>query len=777
MLYLNPPFYFINGVSLFPDHEDPEQFYYLPAAPHLTQVVDSASGQRVPQIQLIEYRGEVGNGGFLNFDCNLGIDQDALDDIASELKSQAKLRKAPRLAPVPVIDGTVRLILLDKQTPEAGSGGSTSAGGAGGSGSGTAAGGDSSSAATGPVFVAKILQSTKPALYGSNQATFSVQLSQEGVTVMRDALQGEMSPIGVVYSLGYLALRPAYSIRLHMDWNRIQHHLDEQFGVDSIFTSVEIDKAIDKLKDDRAIVFEVDTFVPEGEDTQSVISSRDQAEAEVRDMITDAFFQPSLDPVKETKDGWDKAEHLAKTGAALAATGGVGALCSFSYKKVDYTRVDKKVLNVTMNERTTVQRSIYPQGHLSGLCRPLLLDGIDLDKFILKVNLDDPWFQRRKVQVISRANFDEDAIGSLNVTMRYNNQPKNVILEPGHDRDQVEWASKLDGADMDWDVESSYKVSFKNVEGAERPISLESQPTTVSVENLEIDPRELYSIVHVPIIVLAFPWEHYPFVEVQTRYNDEKNGIRLEDTFLLNADSHETTWKMFVQDPELRTFSYKITYRAAAGSDVEMPWVDTDEERITVRDPYPRKRTLTVVPNVSWDDVSRLFVDVSYNDPENDVSDQQSFQFAADDAAPKTFSVDLVNPDLRLVAFEATIMKKDNTLIQVPRSFTLDRRIFISRDMKGHRIITVRPEGVDFAAKKVKQIKVDLRYEDEGAGLSFADGFTFKSAADRASFEFDYVDDQKAGYQYRVTSLFTNGMSRAGDWQNDAAGELVLPVG
>jgi hypothetical protein len=772
MLYLNPPFYFINGVSIFPDHEDPQQFYYLPAAPHLTQLLDAASGQRIPQLQLIEYRGEAGNGGFLNFDCNIGLEQDALDDIANELKSQAKLRQPPRLAPVPVVDGTVKLILLDKQTPDSAPAGAPAPAG----GPAPAAGGVTAGGTPGPVFVARILQSQKPALYGDNQATFSVQLTQNGVTVLHQALQGEMSPIGIVYGLDYLALRPAYSIRLHMDWDRIQKHLDEHFGIDSIFTSVDIDTAIDKLIDERAIVFEVDTFVPEGEDTSSIISSRDKAEAEVRDMITNAFFEPSLNPEKETKDGWDKAEHLMKTAGAMAVTGGWAALGSFSYKKVNYTRIDKKLLNVTMNERTTVKRSIYPQGHLSGLFRPLLQQGVKLENFILKVDLDDPWFRRRKVKVISRASFDEDSIGSLNVTLRYGGEPKNVILEPGHDRDEVQWASSMTGTAMQWDVTSSYKVNFKAVEGAERPISLESPEKVVSVENLEVDPRELYSIVPVPIIALNFPWDRYPFVEIQTRYTDEAHGIRMEDTLLFDDKKHDTTWKMFVRDPQRTRFSYKLIYRGANRKDVEMPWVETDEERITIRDPYPQKRTLTVVPNVRWTEVSRAFVDVSYEDPENDVSVQQSFEFAENDAAPKTFTVDLANPDRRVVGFEATVMKKDNTLVQVPKSFTLERRIFIYTDMKGHKIIMIRPEAVDFAAKNVKQMTVEALYEDTGAGLSFADTFTFKSSGDRASFEFDYVDDQKGTYQYRVTSLYTNGLSKTTDWQKANVAELVVPV-
>src|SRR5262245_66421483 len=104
MLYLNPPFNIINGVSLFRDHADPLQYYYLPIAPHLSFVKDDVSKKRIPQIEVIKYRGRAGNGGFLSFDVNLGVEQSVLDDIKVELKRANKLSAPPRLAPVDVID-------------------------------------------------------------------------------------------------------------------------------------------------------------------------------------------------------------------------------------------------------------------------------------------------------------------------------------------------------------------------------------------------------------------------------------------------------------------------------------------------------------------------------------------------------------------------------------------------------------------------------------------------------------------------------------------------
>src|SRR5262249_58179009 len=118
-------------------------------------------------------------------------------------------RDKPRLAPVPLLDGSVRMMLFGQESPAP----PASAGGAATSpppapppAAGTAP----------PKFVLRIDHAAKPALYGDNQAAFSVQLDQYGTAVLEQALKGEMAPVAVVYALDYLGLRPAFSVRLHL---------------------------------------------------------------------------------------------------------------------------------------------------------------------------------------------------------------------------------------------------------------------------------------------------------------------------------------------------------------------------------------------------------------------------------------------------------------------------------------------------------------------------------------------------------------------------------
>ncbi|MGV3559207.1 hypothetical protein [Larkinella arboricola] len=754
MLYLEAPFEVIEGISIFSDHADPLQFYYMPLMPHFTTIEDSVSGVKVPQLQLIKYKGDAGNGGFLNFDVNLGIDPELLKTIARKLRTKNNLTAEPRVVPVPLIDGTVKLMLLDRETGDT----------------------PPEDSETGPRFVQKISHYAKPSLYGDNQAAFSVALDQNGVTVLEKAMQGEMSPIGVVYSLDYLALRPAYSVRVSADWDRVQHHLQDSFGTNFLVFSSQIDKVVDELIESQAIKLEIDSFIPPGDNAAELLGRLDRAINEVKDMVLENFFEPSVQPItdEEEEDGWDKAAGFAERIALMHARGGHQPL--FTMKKVDITRIDRKRLDVNMTERTTVVRSIFPQGHLQGLFQLLRDGGVTMSRFVTEVDLDDPWFRERRVNVIARANFSTDNVESVNVRLEYDGDAQNAILDAANPQKTLKWNSELvNGAEIKA-VKASYKVSFKNVDASERPVSLSSPEVVIDTENYEIRPHELYSLVPVSIIALDFPWTVYPHVEVQVRYTDTAHQININETFLLNQQKTSDIWNLFALDPARRNFQYKLIFRSADHRDVERPWADNDTEKIIIRDPYPVKRRLQVVPAFNWTEVENVFVDVTYEDRANSIREDQSVNFNPNAKDVKTVEVrQFVNPEHRFMTYKTTIISKDGTVRETPSSVTLAERAIITPQMRGHKILSVLPEAVPFADRGIKEFTVLVKYEDAQAGLSFTDSFRFASHQDRPRyFEYDYADPNNTGCQYQITYLHTNGLQRVSDWKTSDEDTLTV---
>lgn len=742
MLLLDSRSRMIKGVSVFPDHADPLVYYYLPATPHLSTTQDPATGSEDPSFLLLGYAGteEQGTGGFVNFDCNLGISETVIEQVAAEIRQAENLAELPRLAPVPLVGGTVSLQML-----------------------GTGTGEEPTPEKDGrPQFVLGIDHPTHPSLYGTNQASFSVQLDQAGFTVLDSCLDGAILPIAVIYSLEFLGLRPAYHVTLKIDWDRLQDHLDETFGADVMFFSTEISETVDELIEKRVIEFGADSFFEE-EGNDALVARRDAAVGQVRQMITEAFFTPSIPPwTPAEKSDWEKAldaiGELGTKGAAIAAGGG-GATsnASFSYKRTHYTRIDKKSLDVNFSERTTVKRTIHPQGHLAQVLSLIRDSGRPREDFVRFVNLDDPRFRRRRISVSYRPALAVDEIDAIDVRADYAGQVKNAIITAAETwRAEFDWLNVIQGGTPLKDVEVSYKVMLKNVDTTERPSILQGPTVQFREDDLLVLPEEdAFSIVPIAVRAENLPWEDYSSVNVELRYVDEANAIRQTDTIRLDREHQDGVWKMFVLDPQLRSFEVRRVFFGTDSRTHTEDWSTVDDEQVAVRDPFPPLE-VTVVPPHVWTEIHRVFVDLRYEDEANNFRKEDSFTFQQG-AEPAVFRVKLRDPGLRTVHFTVTFQMADGRTVTVPESMTSERRIAITPDMRARRVVTVR-RPVDFVARKIEKVTVNLSFNDLVAGLSFSETIVFDAATETGTFEYQIVDENRDSYEYDARYVMANGM-------------------
>lgn len=764
MLFLKPPFQMINGVAVFADHADGLQYYYMPAAPHLSTERDPVRNVDVPKIQLIKFRGEAGNGGFLTFEVNLGIPETALDDIKAELRRTRRLGGDPRLLPVPVEGGTVSLVMLGMAFD--------------------AAGKPVLDAEQQPRFAVHASPTAHPSLYGDNTAVFSVELDKDGVQLVEESLkQTDFMPIGVIYSLDFFALRPAFTVNVSADWDRVQDHFESSFKADILFSSTEIDNVVDKLIENQVVKIDVDSFLPEGEDAGSWVGRRDQAVNEFKDMVLQGFFKPSLDPVKPKEpDGWDKAGDFVEKLSLLGATGGLGAVAKFSYVEKKYRRTDEKHINLRMNERVTMKKSIYPQAMLKNLARlPADAQGhVDLSRFIVEITLDDDWFARRKAIAHSLVDYENDRVESVTVTLTYDGRPQTIRLTKDQRDGERQWNSLVRDNKMVREVDYEYSVAFGGVNTAERPGLIVSPKRATIGDEFDISPRGegLYYIDDIQIGAGVLPWDRYPQIGVDLRYHDPSNHVNIEDSFILTKDKPDATWKRFRLDPDLSTFDYRLTYMALNHRDVLVDWTTTNQERLIVRDPQPLRRALQIAPAVDWRLVAMVFVELRYVDEDNGVDEQTTLSFfdTPTDRGPKTFTIDLVDGDKRLVSYAPTFILKDNRQITVPPSMTAGSIIVLRTDMAGHRVVSVAPPDVSFAQRGIVRIEAALAYADPDNGLEFNDKLTFADSHDRGAFEFDYVSSLRSNYTCNTTLVLANGLAVQHDLGSLDADKLVLPV-
>lgn len=308
----------VDGLTVFRDHADPNQFWYLPGPVALAR---RPGGEQA--FSLIKYRpavadGGVKGGGFAMIETTLQLEDRLRSRILATVLGQPGVT-TPVLAAVPFEQGTVQCIALNLQ----------------------GGGGAAAKAAPAGAFnaVEEILGTSVPSMDSSNRAAFNLVLSQEGATILEQAFTKGLAPVGVIYDLTYTALRPAVNVEITADYERIYQSFSASLEGQYMFFRAGIDAAFEKLKQDGAIDIKVINFTGEEDEKQQETWALNF----FKDEILATWFAPTLtpgaitggaadaDPLKDVVDfgktllGQDKpAEKPATPGATTPGTASPG---------------------------------------------------------------------------------------------------------------------------------------------------------------------------------------------------------------------------------------------------------------------------------------------------------------------------------------------------------------------------------------------------------------------------------------------------------------------
>ena len=389
MLYLDAPFAVLppDGVTFYPDSENvldsplPQTYYYLPLEPRIS--VDS-KGQQL--LRLTKYVSATDAFAILDFDTNLGIDAGLLaKTYAPALQQKLGLKALPTLVPMLPTEGTVSVMLLGKQSSDPSSAGASS-------------------------LVSGISYPAAPSLYDQNRAIFSILLTPAGSNLVEATLRAKeeeaMTAVGVIYSLTYSALMPAFRIRATAHWSQIHTSLKDAFSSNSIFFGSDISKVVDDMKDKRVISIDVDNMLSSDEQASAVQAMLSQ----VKSMIFDTFFQPALPP-KDAKAAPGTLDGIADIMKSAGSMGidSLSKFAHFTWTHEDRTDILTRDLTIDLNERTVQKLHVYPQAHLTRLLGPG-----DGSNFVLELNGDagSDFFRKRTLQVDTNLPLQADGISS-----------------------------------------------------------------------------------------------------------------------------------------------------------------------------------------------------------------------------------------------------------------------------------------------------------------------------------------------------------------------------
>lgn len=749
MMYLHPPFYMYEGVTVAPDYDDPYQFYYFPNRPHLA--VDNGR----PAVRLLVYKADLDEltpeeeevAGFFYFDTTLEWPEETLQKVAHKIQRDRELDRLPRLSPLLYKEGSVRLIFLDKTTKLPGEEEETG-GNSGETGEGEQPANDR--------WVIKLESSGVPSLYGENRAIFSAVLTKEATQLLYNAFDGFI-PAGVVYDLTFVAMQRAFNVHVTADWEQVYHFLAEKHSKDYFFYQEQIENVTTELFDKQIIKIEASL---EGVGEEGMENEFNAVRKELQQFVLDKFFKPTPFPDKQdVNPAEDRVIDFLRD------------LRTLGYPSVGYARRELNLseirsLDIDYTVTRAVERNIAPQAHISLFFEDFTLTR---DQVITVVNGADDFWKTVDFDVAANADFDGDGIFGVGVDVAYgaDSQP-GPLGEP-----TVTWAALLNKSTPSFKKSSwfdpaegrtfayRYKTFFtpSALPGPEQEVTSDWQHDSGNV--LVVSPTKLYQKRRVEFqLVKNFPAQLFPQAQVEIQYTDPQTGWVYHDSEVIDPTSPRAVFSFRARRTAPATVAYRYLFAGSNGSGPG-EWQTTDSDLVLVMDPRPNLFRVNVLVAGDRRKIQELLINLFFEDPvdghvetkfirlnQTNINDPQEWIFAPSD--PKqhryTYSQVLIDTDGNLL---------ETGLVQEEKPTLTVGTIYAKR-------WEVRPEvvGPPLADSGLEKIKLNLRYRDPANNVVADKELSFTEPGKGEPWPLELKDPAVRYYSYDVIYVQQNGFER-----------------
>jgi hypothetical protein len=724
MIDLSRPALHAEGVTIFPDHANPAQFHYLPDAPRLSVRADGT-----PELSLLKYQldpslNKALGAGMLALTVDLGVDDAVLAKLAGRLRAQFSLDEAPVVSAVEADSGSCEIIVINKDSKS-----------------------DTASPTDTPALVQRILGSGAPSLYGVNAATFMTVLDAQGTSLVEQALRGGGLPVGVVYALEVLALRPAMRAQISARWQDVYHYYENRLHGGKLLAATDIGATIQDLVHSEAVVVTIDDFLPPGQKDQTF----QQAVDWMQNYVVEQFFKPTLGsappPAGDSGDG-----PLAAIGSAIKDVAGFFSV-TYTLKQVD--RNELKTLSYLLNATSAERLTLAPQGTFSILLSPKdATPAIDLDKVITTVKATAS--SQMEFDIAPALSLDAEDIDHLEVLMHYGDTGQDLVLDTATPRRTATfWYEPDRGLAVHYSYEAAFKGGSAGFQGSVKSADLSAEDRVI-----RIDPRALYQRVSLRVVAQGIPFDQFPTAIVDLKADDTVSGWSSEQSLQIDAAHTDLNWSVRVRPNAAVRLQRRFRYADAGGSETVVDWDYVEPGILFVGNPFPDVLDVQIVGSARFGaEVERLIVELRMaSDPSKVATKVLTAQqpFA-------TWSVPLQNRADRAYEYRITINTVRDEVKQGDWLAGSGGTLIVGEGIARLRQIQMVFVGRSFADLQLLALKVRFAFEDSESGLHAEDEFLVQDLSKPVAWSYPIADPSRQTFTYQLTLIHSHGQSEQKD--------------
>jgi hypothetical protein len=791
MLTFERPPLEVDTMILFPDHDDPLQWYYSAAMPKVVTgagrrpvfdlwiysedlVQDLFSGTRIPD--------EMG-GGFLTLAVSCSREESELKKARKAIGDAMVIDDEARikLAPIPYVSGATRIIALDALTFPPGAPDPAAA----------------DPNAGRPRFVTGVVGASSPALLGDLQSLFSLSLSERGAAFMAGLFQSTGTPIGVVYELSFEGLSPAINVTVTADLSTVRTHFGGGLDGQVAWFKADVKAALDELIKKQVVKIDVTRLI----DTDAAKEAEKQAIAMFKEDLIQQLFRPTP-PVPPRPDPGQGAvaavTALAQTagGAAVGSVAGPGGSVAGAMVANSSIGLTLKFGHETQHltgfydytARMPVTRTDAPQAFLQTLINPA--DAASHTQ-VMNLGTASRFFDRLEA-IVSLP--DDETFTTLNlrqavVSVTYGEGEAGrapeakppLVCTPGGERFR-RLAFLRNGRQS---LSLSYDISYDFDDDPDTTVDAHSYTTPkqlTTTKSIAINPiadfgyrRLVLRPGRIPAGIVA--------VEVAADFASGAGFLASRRFRLLAPFSRPISevapdgadWPIRTASRATGTFRLGFSYLFEDGTRFTPPPVLAETPFHSIDAPFEGVRHLKLEPNVVSPAVDEIDVEVEYSDTEAGYNRRFFLRIVPpfDSAAIQWPILDIDKQMLKI----RTTVREGGITSQTEWEETEEQSVVVGADAARSDVLKVRLLGGGLDAFDLDAVLIDIRAPDENGVEALTE--LFFGPGDPMTVDVTLVrrPGVPASFRFRTHAFRKSGEERVSDWvtRTDTMG-LILPL-
>lgn len=698
------------GFQVHGDHQNDHTFYVYPNRPTFARMDSGGLALRFVEYGQLREDGGKKFGGFVAFDAELTVPDDALAKITAELQKEVdakyKNRGTPppkvKIAPILWTGGTVELLLSE-----------------------------------GGALVEKVRGAGKPSLYGRNVASFMMELSELGTAIFKETLStGSASAVTVVYKLDHYIRLPEMSA--WGTWNASEFY--------SFFQDINTE----------------DNFWSEDSYTEVVNSSR------YKNDVTKTHFEftqaPNLSPEENAKLESDVRALINKQLEAAVQRNLLKEIAEVDpnvkalqegqdIEDIRRTINKSQIANVRVewHEAKTIITNKAPQGQLPTVTSLKGADGkpVKWEDYYSKLSVDE-FLKTVQVNMRVNASFADLPIHSVEVKISYPHGPNAKTQE-------FTFTSPDTVAKFECFVHQgirkfkyAYTVNYKGSAFVFKSPEVETDDT-----NLTINVDDL-GILALDIAPGDINFGQVDRAQITVRY---AGGARpFEAKFNMTKDSNTFSVRQVIEQRRTGPVQVQVVYQMTDGREIQGPVHEQTANQLYIDDPFSAMKTISFrAVGDLVNEVAGITVDAVYEDAGNNYRQRVNKNLNKDNPADDwTFPV--IDDALGEVRYTATVLFMDGKMKELPETVAKRSTITLGSGTVEFLQISVVPDLMDW--DKAKLVNVALSYQDTANSVNSRTELRFKAGDAEKSWKVALKDAAKTEYEATTTYFLKDGSKK-----------------